>query len=341
MRFFYAENASRHYDAAGLRIEFQNYAVIGGTARGVFQARTEQELSALLIIAAKPENAVKEIAESEYMAKIQGAVVDQGSNPLNEVLIAPRPIGERSIIQLGGYGDIINILPIAKDIYDQTGDKPWVIVKDEFASVLDGVNYARKDTYHGPISKAVEAIEARHGPDVIMTQTSGPGYSVPVLTESYSKEAWRLAGYLDKWGNLPLVFDNRNLERESKLPQWSAATKVVLTYLRDPATPYPYPKARWLIQEIQGKSSAIVDLSTLKPEHIYDFLGLIDRAGLLITIDSWPLHLAAASDIPVVALIQDRPNPWFGTVPRCNVIHQQRYSEPNLAGIYAAIEGQQ
>lgn len=46
-----------------------------------------------------------------------------------------------TILQLGRYGDVINVLPIARRHYLNTGEKPWFVIAKEFADILEGVTY--------------------------------------------------------------------------------------------------------------------------------------------------------------------------------------------------------
>jgi len=51
----------------------------------------------------------------------------------------------------------------------------------------------------------------------------------------------------------------------------------------------------------------------IKLPHFFDFLPWYDAADALVSIDTSHLHLSAASNKPVVALVQDRPDRWHGS----------------------------
>ncbi|OLE10682.1 MAG: hypothetical protein AUG89_11505 [Acidobacteria bacterium 13_1_20CM_4_56_7] len=42
---------------------------------------------------------------------------------------------------LGKHGDIISILPALKSLFDATGERPKVVVSEQYSGVLEGVSY--------------------------------------------------------------------------------------------------------------------------------------------------------------------------------------------------------
>jgi ADP-heptose:LPS heptosyltransferase len=67
----------------------------------------------------------------------------------------------------------------------------------------------------------------------------------------------------------------------------------------------------------------IVNLAAIKAERLYDLLGLYDHAVGLVTSDTATLHLAAASKVPYIALLN---NGGAGSIPKGNCILSIRYS---------------
>ena len=78
-------------------------------------------------------------------------------------------------IQLGRYGDILNLLPLLhKD--SLAGVKPKLMVAAEYAPLLDGVSYVEPVIYPGPhyeIIKAVEYAKSK-GWEPVVCQVNGP-----------------------------------------------------------------------------------------------------------------------------------------------------------------------
>ena len=73
-----------------------------------------------------------------------------------------------------------------------------------------------------------------------------------------------------------------------------------------------------------GDRIQLVDLSGITAKRIFDLLGMYDRALCLITSDTATLHLAAAHEIPFVAL---QANGGGGSIIKGNCISKIRYSE--------------
>lgn len=209
------------------------------------------------------------------------------------------------MVVLGRYGDICNGLPIGYEIFRTTNEKPKFFVSSEFASILDGVSYVQPMVWnvdYKEIKKAIDRI-----PNPIVCQA----YKHPDqrrLTDSFQKESWRVAGWLDKFGTIPLVFDRRDKDREAALAQKYGVDECSIL-VAGSGVSSPFKMDLW--KEMQGVEG-IVNLSQVRAEKIFDIIGLIERARLLITIDSSPLHFARATKTKVVALVNDG---WFGSVP--------------------------
>jgi hypothetical protein len=222
---------------------------------------------------------------------------------------------QQSVVCLGRFGDICNAIPIAYELW-RDGCKPKFFVAQEFATVLEGVSYVQPMVWkveYRDLQKAIDRI-----PNAIICQA----YKHPDqrrLTDSYQKEAWRIAGWLDKFGTIPLVFDQRNKEREDLLAREHGVTDETILVAGNGVSS-PFNLDLWA--GMQGFPN-IVNLSEIRAERIFDIIGLIERARLLLTIDSAPLHFARATKTKVVALINDG---WYGSVAPENGV-AIRYSE--------------
>lgn len=257
-------------------------------------------------------------------------------------------------VLLGKVGDILGILPLLHKSYADTGEKPRFMVAKEFASVLDGVSYVEPIIFDGPyhgLSKAIEYAKTLGG-EYVSCQVIGPVQDLvdanPESTgqtgkwsTSYAKEAWRLAGALDKWDdNLPLIIDQRSKAREEALLRECGLIKrgkslpIILLSLNSNSSPFPYTDLlRELITLKFHFRYRIVELP--KAERIYDLLALYEKAHCLITVDSAPLHLAwACRKLPVFALANDKPEkfnggdiPWHGSPWKPNHHWYCRYKD--------------
>lgn len=249
----------------------------------------------------------------------------------------------RLYIQLGKTGDILSLLPLLY-LDAQSGNRAGLMVSKEYAGILDGCSYVDPVIFDGQpweLDRAyAEAVAT--GKEVICCQVNGPpelvakfSYSPRGLThattESFQKEAWKLAGRLHEWRNQPpLAFDRRSPEREAELLKaWPKSKKVILVSCSGASSPFPCRELLFKLLRLNFKKGyEIVDLADFKAGRIYDLLALYERAHCLVSDDSAPLHLAyACKTLPVVALVNDRPLLWNGSCWRATHIHHCRYRD--------------
>lgn len=252
-------------------------------------------------------------------------------------------------VELGRYGDIINILPLARDVFLKTGKKPVIAISKGFDDVVDGVSYADAmplDLKTVDVLPAIDISKSRFQ-NVIVSQIFGMGYDPGKKTDAYNMESWRLAGYLDRWADpeLKLVFDRRDIKRERNLIEriWPNSEKPVV--LLNVSSGHSSPFEGWgefqkrLLDRWQDQVS-FIDVGQLKCERIYDLVGLMELADLLVTIDTATIHLAGATTIPVVALLSYAGG-WRMTAPRCRCVASCRSDKwkENWDRINEAIHG--
>lgn len=239
------------------------------------------------------------------------------------------------IVMPGRFGDIINILPCARDITLKQGGKCAVMVSAEFASVLEGCSYVEPvviSSHFTDIQPAIEQAQQMFE-RVLVAKVNEKSVGVTTQCASFNEESWRQIGYLERWNDLPLVFDRRDRKREAALvSRWSVdqwvGKKGLLALVNFSGRSAPFPYGKEITALLHGHWQ-VVDLGEVKAHRIYDLLGLMDAADLLVTGDTSTMHLAAASGIPVVNLIGDKPTAWHGSSPRNNSIWNVRYSAVN------------
>lgn len=145
---------------------------------------------------------------------------------------------------LGKFGDLMVMFPAFKAVRDATGTPPVCIVAEEFASIFDGISYARpwkmRLNWWQDVGKARAMGEARYGHCIVPKYWDEPGVKEPFklndeptvvldlhgrkLTvpasewDSYQLSQWRYAGFtMQQFWDWPLVFDRRNAGREEQL----------------------------------------------------------------------------------------------------------------------------
>lgn len=240
------------------------------------------------------------------------------------------------IVELGRYGDLANILPVCRHIAENY-TRPHVMVSREFASILEGVSYVVPEIVDIPyqqLSAAMKLAKERFK-NVLRAQIYGLENGKPMQQEkkcaSFNRESWRMMGFQGKFDDksFKLVFDLRNPAREDAL--WRSLKKtdkpaLLIQVTKSASSPFPYGSTlRDKIHERFADRFEIIDLSTVIAERIYDLLGVIDRAAGLVSIDTALLHLSAASDTPVIALVN--PMGWGGSELRCNCVARMTYTE--------------
>lgn len=238
-----------------------------------------------------------------------------------------------AVICLGRFGDACGALQIALHEFQQGNHVTFIIAK-EFASLLDGVSYVEREVWDGPYHECLKAAEwaeqSGRFDKVMVCQVYGT--SISRETDSYAKEAWRAVGKLHLWGKLPLVFDNRDTERESLWMQQARADggrrPILLVSYSGKSSPFPYVKGLCELLTPISEQFLIFDISDLKCERFYDLLNLMENAACIIATDSGPLHLAnAVPQLPVIALVTDRPDNWHGSPAQPNHVLRIRYSD--------------
>ncbi len=226
-----------------------------------------------------------------------------------------------ALVYLGRFGDIINVLPIAQHIANTYG-KPYFVVSREFAPLLDGVSYVEPYPVAYNFDEINEAVTLakRKFAHVIQCQIWGKNFQQVHLTESYNKEAWRVAGFLPQFDNPAWrpVFDRRDAQEEHNLcEKLNPERKPTIVVNVTSGFSSKLTTGQALLEHLReawGKEYLVINVAGLRCKHIYDLLGLIDAAWAVVSIDTALLHLCAAAQTPTLALVN--PTPWLGTSPR-------------------------
>lgn len=237
-----------------------------------------------------------------------------------------------ALVMPGRLGDIINLLPVALAIHNGY-DTPHLVCSNEFAVLLEGVSYVHPHPVPIQNDRLHEILKYAHTkfPIVINGGVWGKDWKAPRTTDSFNKESWKNAGMLHLFSDTSLrpVFDRRNLMREEAL--WNKVKQsdkpiLLVQVTRSISSPFPHgPRVLQAICDRWQSLCEIIDLAEVYGERIFDMLGLLDRAAALICCDTALIHLAAASNIPTVCLVN--PQPWLGSVPRANCIRRISYTE--------------
>jgi hypothetical protein len=212
-------------------------------------------------------------------------------------------------IQLGRNGDLILLLPCWRKIYQDSGQRPIVIVAREFSGVLNGANYVEADiinrSWYQGMPEAKKLAKFKYG-EFTVTQCHGLEHGCDMSQWStFGETMWARAGFPGQYGKLPMVFDRRNPGREADLLRKYPQTKPLLLFnFSGNSSPLPCaPDLRHRVRRFE-RLFTCVNLASFKAKYIYDLLGLYDAAAGLITIDTSTLHLAAASPVATLAYLR-------------------------------------
>jgi hypothetical protein len=243
---------------------------------------------------------------------------------------------KKIFIMLGRYGDIINLLPVLKYEHEQFNYKPGLLVSKDYADMLEGCSYLQPIIFDGrfeKINEAIASINDRYADyEIINCAVYGHSYHYKRQCHSFLREAWHKSRCPIAFGQLPLVFDKRNEERESKLLyelNLKENKKIIVTALSGNSS--IFHQANYLLaqlkQRLNHRDYQIVDISNYRATRFYDLLALYEIADCLVASDSAPLHLAnAVPSLDVISLVNDKGT-WYQSDWKPNHILRMSYKE--------------
>lgn len=237
---------------------------------------------------------------------------------------------------LGRSGDVVTALSIAKHLY--TGSPVRFLTCKEYAPILEGCSYVSAVVWKWDYSKLQDALYwlRRHN---ITKPVVAQSYCHPDCNRSlpYQEDAYRIAGFQNLFGALPLVFDRRNRDREWKLLETLPVGKPWVAVATEGISS-PCPSVKDLIPTLveQYPEYEFLDLSKIKAFRLYDMLAILDFCSLLISVDTVWLHLARAAKCPVFSIVNDLEN-WRASVPPPATVRRFGYKTVSTASIAQAV----
>lgn len=244
------------------------------------------------------------------------------------------------------------MFPAFKAIADATGHRPLCLVSVDYATIFEGITYAQPwpvalHWWKG-VSEARRMALARGFNPIVVKWWDEPNAKAPMNLEngktvklmihgkehfipadewdSFQASQWRYAGFtMRQMMEWPLVFDRRNPAREQELWLHHFRTnrpKILHNLCSTGTSPFRYSEQ--VLPLLYRTGCELIDLSRIRATRIYDLLGMYERAALLVTSDTATLHLAAASQVPYIAFINDG---GAGSIPKANCVSTIRYSQ--------------
>lgn len=289
--------------------------------------RYQKDLDARIAAGKEPVGTVKLIPRLEHDPKAMVAKY------LNVQTSLKRPQTKKDsvcFIELGRYGDIINILPLLYHCAE-TYDIPHLMVSREFADVLDGCSYVEPEIVPFRNDQIIDAIETanRKFKHVINCQVWGHKWNQERKCPAFNMESWRNAGFQYLFHDFSLypVFDKRDRAKEAQYAAklYQTDKKKILVNIRSMSSPFKRgPELLARIQKTFGEAFEVVDVTALRVDHLYDLLGAMEQASCIVSMDTSLVHLAAGTSTPLVCIV---PPAWTGSIPRCHVSRVFTYTE--------------
>jgi hypothetical protein len=236
------------------------------------------------------------------------------------------------VIELGRYGDILNILPFVESMRRM---RPTLVVAEEFKQIGQSISYADVISFPGQYHQHAAALDFVAGKKfgkLYTPQVYGDGIFVSETTESFCAESYarvhQLQGFLDgKFDQINI--DRRHLPDESRLVEKylprNGLPNILVNVTGGHSSPFPH--GRDYLGRLQTRFTGrvnVINLAAVHANRFTDLLALYDNASALVTADTGTLHLAGAHRIPYVAFIQDS-RPWLGAHTRGNCVARIRY----------------
>lgn len=247
-----------------------------------------------------------------------------------------------AFLQLGKVGDILNAIPLAQFHARETGIKPYFIVADQYADILERIPHVVPVIYENSWDDLRGAMlwAKRQFETVIVTQTYGRNMPIEHRCSSWQLDAYERAGRLKDW-------DKLTLEVERSAAHLGATCKSPTIFYADHSQSSPFFQKEELYKLLVDSFPlhAIIRLSSTRLSNFCDFVHWYDSSDAIVCVESAHLHLTKACSKPVVALATDKPSKWHGSAWSKRYAYYCRYSEFSerkmelVEALSAALEG--
>jgi len=236
----------------------------------------------------------------------------------------------KAFIALGKNGDILSVLPILFREFELTGEHPYLVVSRQYADLLKYVSYVRVVVWDGHWQDLTGAMRfsKEYFDEVVTLQVFSKDFSIQKRRPSFQIDQWQRAGCDEHFGLWKGVVDLRDKHEESLLTKKINDGAILIADFSESS---PFPQAAELVELFKGwfPNRQVVRLSEFKSSNIANFLGLYDKAELLVSVETAHLHLSASSTVPVIALATDKPSKWHGSAWQSRYLFYVRYSDFN------------
>jgi len=226
------------------------------------------------------------------------------------------PSKERVILQLGKTGDIINILPVAKKMAEETGHPTRVIVHRAYLPLVQRTSYAKAVPWNGSVEDGVGASKLAGDAEVLSAMYFGNLQAPTRRCANFIKDQWAALGY--EWDSSPVVFDRRNPVAESSLKKsLKAEGDYIVLSLSGISTPGTPAQIKAVTDFVSRLGIKVIDISNQRVANFVDCLALLEDAKILVAADTGIIHLNRATSTPCIHFGR---SDWYGSGNVKNVV---------------------
>lgn len=235
-------------------------------------------------------------------------------------------------IQLARFGDVFSMLAGARKVYRDTGEKPLIVVADNFIDLASGIDYAEVHEWKGDSNdpNIPRDYFRSKGYEVLATQVAGAGDFPKRWCDNFTAEQWERAGMLadfhaDTEGLI--AYDDSEAMAWFKRLVGPNSKPVLAVNFSAKSAPLSAEEMGVYKNKIlvMGRTYKILDLSDVLLPTIRLIPGILKRCAALLTIDTATLHLAGSVMRPTIALVPERH--WHTPEPRKHWVGRFGYSE--------------
>ncbi len=245
-----------------------------------------------------------------------------------------------AVVQTCRYGDVCNMLPPLYALHEE-GHEIHAYSSLDFCELYEACSYIHVHpipiNYHN-LAIPFQQAKADGFTTIVVSQVDANPIPALVQCKNFILEQWARIHprFLEKWNDLPLVFDKRDTEGEAETVQRLFSTcdsrPIILYNLEGHSSRWDQRRQfeKWMHATL-GAAFNLVDIS-VRLKKVHHLLGVLEKGDLLITIDTLTTHLSYHSKIPTIALSLGSGKDgeifgWYDSEPRQHWIARLTYRQ--------------
>lgn len=219
-------------------------------------------------------------------------------------------------VQIGHYGDCINMMPVAWLLHKQGKTVHWFLFPEIKREILKACSYVNivadipiKAEGERLILRKMVASANERFENVIVCSHRESAAQGALVCQSYNREGWHLAGMLHEFDNSEARYV---IDRYDWAPCNRAVKPVVVNLTSGQSSPFGYGET--LLKKIHHAFPGMIeDIGALRLPRFLDLLPIIKSAALFVSIDTGTLWLSEfLPEVPTIAIVNHAE--WSGSV---------------------------